>query len=49
MSYCGQKKPNYLKFMSIALYDGYILDTVGPFSGSGNYAKITMKIMESLS
>jgi len=48
MSYCGQKKRNYLKFMSIALPDGYILDTVGPFTGSENDATITKKVMDKL-
>jgi len=49
MSYCGQERCNFFKLMSIALPDGYILDTVGLLSGSENDAKITKKIIESLS
>ena len=49
VSYRGQKKRNYLKFMSIALADGYILDAVGPFPGNANDSKITKAIMDSLS
>ena len=47
-SYSGQKKRNYLKFMSIVLPDGYVLDTIGPFYGNENDAKITTKIMDSI-
>ena len=43
-SYSGQKKRNLLKFMSIVFPDGYVLDTVGPFFGNENDAKITKKI-----
>ena len=44
-SYSGQKKRNLVKFMSIVFPDGYVLDTVGPFFGNENDAKITEKIL----
>lgn len=47
-SYCGQKKRNYLKFMSIVLPDGYVVDTIGPFYGNENDASITKQIMNSV-
>ena len=37
----GQKKRNYLKFMSIVLPDGYVLDTIGPYHGRMKDASIT--------
>ena len=47
-SYCGQKKRNYLKFMSIVLPDGYVVDSIGPFFGSDNDAKITKQILTTV-
>ena len=44
-SYSGQKKRNLVKFMSIVFPDGHVLDTVGPFFGNENGAKITEKIL----
>ena len=43
--YSGQKKRNLVKFMSIVLPDGYVLDTIGPFFGNENHAKITEAII----
>ena len=47
-SYGGQKKRNYLKFMSVVLPDGYVLDTIGPYHGNVNDATITRLIMEKI-
>ena len=44
-SYSGQKKRNLVKFMSIVFPNGYVLDTIGPFFGNENDAKITEKIL----
>lgn len=47
-SYCGQKKRNYLKFMSVVLPDGYVVDSIGPFYGNENDASITKQILSSV-
>ena len=47
-SYSGQKKRNLVKFMSIVLPDGYVLDTIGPFFGNENDAKITEAIIHKV-
>ena len=47
-SYCGQKKSNYLKFMSVVLPDGYVVDSIGPFYGNENDASITKQILSSV-
>lgn len=47
-SYSGQKKRNLVKFMSIVLPDGYVLDTIGPFFGNENDAKITEAILNKV-
>lgn len=47
-SYSGQKKRNFIKFMSIVLPDGYVLDTIGPFYGNENDAKITEAILQKI-
>ena len=44
-SYSGQKKRNLIKFMSVVFPDGYVLDTIGPFFGNENDAKITEAIL----
>ena len=48
-SYSGQKKRNLVKFMSVVFPDGYVLDTIGPFYGTDNDAKITKKIIDTIS
>ena len=35
-----------MKFMSLVLPDGYVLDMIGPFQGTSNDADITRKITE---
>ncbi|CAF3002747.1 unnamed protein product [Rotaria sp. Silwood2] len=40
-TYSGQKSRHLVKFMSIVLPDGYILDLIGPFKGKDNDAKIS--------
>ena len=47
-SYSGQKKRNLVKFMSVVFPDGYVLDTIGPFFGNTNNAKITEAILEKV-
>ena len=44
-SYGGQKKTNYLKFMSVVFPNGYVLDSIGPYYGSFNDASITKDIL----
>jgi len=40
-TYSGQKSRHLIKFMSIVLPDGYVLDLIGPFKGKDNDAKIS--------
>ena len=40
-TYSGQKSRHLVKFMSIVLPDGYVLDLIGPFNGKDNDAKIS--------
>ncbi|CAF4115827.1 unnamed protein product [Rotaria sp. Silwood2] len=40
-TYSGQKSRHLVKFMSIVLPDGYVLDLIGPFNGKENDAKIS--------
>jgi hypothetical protein len=40
-TYSGQKSRHLIKFMSIILPDGYVLDLIGPFKGKDNDAKIS--------
>ena len=47
-SYSGQKKRNLVKLKSIVLPDGYVLDTIGPFFGNENDAKITEAIIHKV-
>ena len=41
----GQKKRNLVKFMSIVLPDGYVLDTIGPFFDNEDNVKIAEAII----
>ncbi|CAF4953618.1 unnamed protein product, partial [Rotaria sp. Silwood1] len=45
-TYSGQKSRHLVKFMSIILPDGYILDLIGPFKAKDNDAKISKAILE---
>jgi hypothetical protein len=45
-TYSGQKKRYLVKFMSLLLSDGYVLDMIGPFHGISNDAHITRDITE---
>jgi hypothetical protein len=40
-TYFGQKSRHLIKFMSVILPDGYVLDLIGPFKGKDNDAKIS--------
>ena len=40
-TFSGQKSRHLVKFMSIILPDGYVLDLIGPFKGKDNDAKIS--------
>jgi len=46
-TYSGQKKRHLIKFMSLVLPDGYVLDTIGPYYGTMNDASITENILET--
>ncbi|CAF3028442.1 unnamed protein product [Rotaria sp. Silwood2] len=46
-TYSGQKCRHLVKFMSLVLPDGYVLDTIGPFQGTANDASITERILET--
>ena len=48
LSFSGQNKRNIVKFKSIVLPSGYILDTIGPFYGNENDAKITDTIVQKI-
>jgi len=45
-TYSGQKKRHLIKMLSITFPDGYVVDTVGPFSGAANDASITESILQ---
>ena len=45
-AYGGQKKRQYVKFMSIVLPDSYVIDILGPFQGTMNDANITKEIID---
>ena len=47
-SYSGQKKRNWVKFMSSVLPDGYVLDIIGPFYDNENAAKSTETILNKV-
>ncbi|CAF1406262.1 unnamed protein product [Didymodactylos carnosus] len=46
--YSVQKKRHLVKFMSLVLPDGYVLDTIGPFYGNENDAKICEQILTTM-
>ncbi|CAF4657751.1 unnamed protein product [Rotaria sp. Silwood2] len=46
-TYSGQKCRHLVKFMSLVLPDGYVLDTIGPFQGTANDATIAQQIIET--
>jgi hypothetical protein len=46
-TYGGQKKRHYIRFMSIAHPDTYIVHIIGPFQGSLYDANITKEIRET--
>jgi hypothetical protein len=45
--YSGKKKRHLIKFMSLVLPDGYILETIGPFRGTMNDASIAENFLET--
>ena len=45
-TYSGQKKRHLVKMLSIAFPDGYVVDTIGPFSGAANDVSITENILQ---
>lgn len=46
-TYSGQKCRHLVKFMSLVLPDGYVLDTIGPFQGTANDASIAERILKT--
>ncbi|CAF1384160.1 unnamed protein product [Didymodactylos carnosus] len=46
-TYSGQKHRHLVKFMSLILSNGYILDTIGPFWGTMNDASIAKNIINT--
>ncbi|CAF1504733.1 unnamed protein product, partial [Rotaria sordida] len=46
-TYSGQKCRHLVKFMSLVLPDGYVVDSIGPFQGTANDATIAQQIIET--
>ncbi|CAF3419459.1 unnamed protein product [Rotaria sp. Silwood2] len=46
-TYSGQKHRHLIKFMSLILPNGYVLDTIGPFWGTMNDASIAKNITDT--
>ena len=46
-TYSGQKHRHLLKFMSVVLPDGYVLDTIGSFRGNMNDTSIIQHVLRT--